>query len=62
MFLPARATPLAFATVLSLLTALLIGGATPAAALTKPVVNGPVFNDPLGTAAQQKAIFTSWSD
>ncbi|MGW6887355.1 phospholipase D-like domain-containing protein [Streptomyces chartreusis] len=58
MFLPARATPLAFATVLSLLTALLIGGATPAAALTKPVVNGPVFNDPLGTAAQQKAIFT----
>ncbi|MEU6309083.1 phospholipase D-like domain-containing protein [Streptomyces chartreusis] len=58
IFLPGRATSLAVATVLSLLTALLIGGATPAAALTKPVVNGPVFNDPLGTAAQQKAIFT----
>ncbi|MCZ4611514.1 phospholipase D-like domain-containing protein [Streptomyces sp. Lzd4kr] len=58
IFLPGRATSLAVATVLSLLTALLIGGATPAAALTKPVVNGPVFNDPLGTAAQRKAIFT----
>ncbi|MDC0768402.1 phospholipase D-like domain-containing protein [Streptomyces sp. HD] len=48
----------AVATVLSLVTALLVGGATPAAALTKPVVNGPVFNNPLGTPAQQKAIFT----
>ncbi|MFE5890233.1 phosphatidylserine/phosphatidylglycerophosphate/cardiolipin synthase family protein [Streptomyces sp. NPDC056462] len=46
------------AAVLSLVAALLVGGATPAAALTKPVVNGPVFNDPLGTAAQQKAVFT----
>ncbi|SDN25265.1 Phosphatidylserine/phosphatidylglycerophosphate/cardiolipin synthase [Streptomyces sp. cf386] len=46
------------AVVLSLVTALLVGGATPAAALTKPVINGPVFNDPLGTAAQQKAVFT----
>ncbi|MFG2354908.1 phosphatidylserine/phosphatidylglycerophosphate/cardiolipin synthase family protein [Streptomyces sp. NPDC048521] len=45
-------------TLLSLVAALLLGGATPAAALTEPVVNGPVFNDPLGTAAQQKAIFT----
>ncbi|GAA4083330.1 phospholipase D-like domain-containing protein [Streptomyces shaanxiensis] len=48
----------AVAAVLSLVSALLVGGATPAAALTKPVINGPVFNDPLGTAAQQKAIFT----
>ncbi|MFI7408192.1 phosphatidylserine/phosphatidylglycerophosphate/cardiolipin synthase family protein [Streptomyces sp. NPDC049627] len=46
------------AAVLTLVTSLLVGGATPAAALTKPVINGPVFNDPLGTAAQQKAIFT----
>lgn len=50
--------PTAVAAVLSLVTALLLAGATPAAALTKPVVNGPVFNDPLGTAAQRKAIFT----
>jgi len=50
-------TPLA-AAVLSLVAALLVGSATPAAALTKPVINGPVFNDPLGTSAQQKAIFT----
>ncbi|KUL26883.1 phospholipase D-like domain-containing protein [Streptomyces regalis] len=48
----------AVATVLTVVCALLLGGATPAAALTKPVVNGPVFNDPLGTAAQRKAIFT----
>ncbi|MFE9020177.1 phosphatidylserine/phosphatidylglycerophosphate/cardiolipin synthase family protein [Streptomyces sp. NPDC007808] len=48
----------AVTTVLALVGALLLGGATPAAALTKPVVNGPVFNDPLGTAAQRKAIFT----
>lgn len=46
------------AAVLSLVSALLVGGATPAVALTKPVINGPVFNDPLGTAAQQKAVFT----
>ncbi|MET9972951.1 phospholipase D-like domain-containing protein [Streptomyces sp. NPDC006356] len=45
-------------TVLSLVAAFLLGSATPAAAQTKPVINGPVFNDPLGTAAQQKAIFT----
>ncbi|WP_128435482.1 phospholipase D-like domain-containing protein [Streptomyces cyaneus] len=63
---PVRPSPARFlrsvlptvATVLSLVTALLLGSATPAAALTKPVINGPVFNDPLGTAAQQKAIFT----
>jgi hypothetical protein len=48
----------AVATVLSVVSALLLGGATPAAALTKPVVNGPVVNDPRGTAAQRKAIFT----
>ncbi|MDF3148631.1 MULTISPECIES: phospholipase D-like domain-containing protein [unclassified Streptomyces] len=48
----------AVATVLSVVATLLLGGATPAAALTKPVVNGPVFNNPLGTAAQRKAIFT----
>ncbi|MCL8011183.1 phosphatidylserine/phosphatidylglycerophosphate/cardiolipin synthase family protein [Streptomyces sp. AS02] len=53
-----RAVLPAVAAVLSLVSALLVGGATPAAALTKPVINGPVFNDPLGTAAQQKAIFT----
>jgi hypothetical protein len=46
------------ALVLYLVAALLVGSATPAAALTKPVVNGPVFNDPLGTSAQQSAIFT----
>ncbi|MER6347887.1 phospholipase D-like domain-containing protein [Streptomyces sp. NPDC001595] len=40
------------------MTALVLGGATPAAALPKPVVGGPVFNDPLGTAAQRKAVFT----
>ncbi|AIS02087.1 phospholipase D-like domain-containing protein [Streptomyces glaucescens] len=38
--------------------ALVLGGAPQAAALTKPVINGPVFNDPLGTAEQQKAVFT----
>lgn len=37
---------------------LLLASAALAAALAKPVVNGPVFNDPLGTAAQQKAVFT----
>ncbi|MEU0005738.1 phospholipase D-like domain-containing protein [Streptomyces sp. NPDC006314] len=46
------------AVVLYLVAALLLGGATPAAALTKPIVNGPVFNDPLGTPTQRKAIFT----
>lgn len=46
------------AVVLHMVAALLVGSATPAAALTKPVVNGPVFNDPLGTPAQQGAIFT----
>ncbi|AZQ35968.1 hypothetical protein EJ357_22865 [Streptomyces cyaneochromogenes] len=55
---PLRSVLSAVAAVLSLVSALLVGGATPAAALTKPVINGPVFNDPLGTAAQQKAIFT----
>lgn len=42
----------------SLLAGLLVGGAAPAAAVTKPVINGPVFNDPLGTPAQQEAVFT----
>jgi len=46
------------ALVLYLVATLLVASATPAAALTKPVVNGPVFNDPLGTPAQQSAIFT----
>ncbi|MGW3210349.1 phospholipase D-like domain-containing protein [Streptomyces sp. NPDC001135] len=46
------------AVVLHLVAAVLLGGATPAAALSKPIVNGPVFNDPLGTPTQQKAIFT----
>ncbi|MFE5509641.1 phospholipase D-like domain-containing protein [Streptomyces sp. NPDC056529] len=32
------------------------------AAPVKPVVNGPVFNDPFGTPAQQKAIFTQLVD
>jgi len=54
-----RTVPSVAAAVLSLVAALLLGSATPAAAaLVKPVVNGPVFNDPLGTPAQQKAIFT----
>lgn len=46
------------AAVLSLVATLLVGGATPAAALDKPVVGGPVFNNPLGTSAQREAIFT----
>ncbi|MGW2571409.1 phospholipase D-like domain-containing protein [Streptomyces sp. NPDC001537] len=54
---PLRALRLV-AVVLYLVAALLVGSATPAAALTKPVINGPVFNDPLGTPAQQGAIFT----
>lgn len=52
-----RTVPSVAAVVLALV-ATLLGSATPAAALTKPVINGPVFNDPLGTPAQQKAIFT----
>jgi len=59
---PARYLPTApitaVAAVLTLVAALVVAGATQAAALTKPVINGPVFNDPLGTPAQQKAIFT----
>ncbi|MEU7280796.1 phospholipase D-like domain-containing protein [Streptomyces sp. NPDC045431] len=43
---------------LALACALVLGGAPQAAAVTKPVVNGPVFNDPFGTADQQKAVFT----
>jgi hypothetical protein len=53
-----RTVPPTVAAVLSLVAALLLGSAAPAAALAKPIVNGPVFNDPLGTAAQQKAVFT----
>lgn len=54
-----RTLPSVVAAVLSLVAALLLGSATPAAAApVKPVINGPVFNDPLGTPAQQKAIFT----
>ncbi|MFR0357416.1 phospholipase D-like domain-containing protein [Streptomyces sediminimaris] len=54
-----RATPSVAAALLSLVFALLVGQATPAAAApVKPVINGPVFNDPLGTAEQQEAIFT----
>ncbi|MGW1365464.1 phospholipase D-like domain-containing protein [Streptomyces chartreusis] len=48
----------AFTGALTLVAALVLSGATPAAALTKPVINGPVFNDPFGTADQQEAIFT----
>lgn len=44
--------------VLLMAGALVLGGAPQAAALSKPVINGPVFNDPLGTAEQQKAVFT----
>ncbi len=59
---PARYLPTApitaVAAVLTLVAALVVAGASQAAALTKPVINGPVFNDPLGTPAQQKAIFT----
>jgi phosphatidylserine/phosphatidylglycerophosphate/cardiolipin synthase-like enzyme len=58
----ARAVPLSLAAVLSLVAALLLGGSTPAAgalkAAPKPVIGGPVFNDPMGTTAQRKAIFT----
>jgi hypothetical protein len=53
-----RTLPPIAAAVLSLVAALLLGAAAPAVALSKPVINGPVFNDPLGTPAQQKAIFT----
>lgn len=44
-----------------ILAALMVAGpsrATPAAAATKPVINGAVFNDPVGTPEQQSAIFT----
>ncbi|MEV6105791.1 phospholipase D-like domain-containing protein [Streptomyces sp. NPDC051940] len=57
----ARRTGLAVV-LLSLLGTLLVGTASPAAAVTKPVVNGPVFNDPLGSAAQQSAVFTQLVD
>ncbi|MEU1056476.1 phospholipase D-like domain-containing protein [Streptomyces sp. NPDC005876] len=44
------------------LLALLMGSVlvtpTAAAAATKPVINGPVFNDPLGSADRQEAVFT----
>lgn len=43
----------AAAAVLSLVATLLLGGAAPAAALAKQVVNGLVFNDRLGAVAQQ---------
>lgn len=35
-----------------------LSGAGPAAAASKPVIDGAVFNDPLGTPEQQSAIFT----
>ncbi|MGW0189157.1 phospholipase D-like domain-containing protein [Streptomyces sp. NPDC003362] len=54
----ARAVPLSLTVVLSLVAALLLAGGSPAAAAPKPVVGGPVFNDPMGTTAQRKAIFT----
>lgn len=48
-----------FLALLALLAAGLVGGATRShAAVAKPVVGGPVFNDPLGSADQQAAIFT----
>lgn len=57
-----RAVPSVVTAVLSLVFTLLVGQvgqATPAsAAPVKPVINGPVFNDPLGTPEQQEAIFT----
>lgn len=48
----------ALAGVLALAVVLVLGGAPQAAALTKPVVNGPVFNDPFGTEDQREAVFT----
>lgn len=53
--------PAGVAAALASLTATLVTGATasePQALAAKPVVNGPVFNDPLGTAAQQSTVFT----
>jgi PLD-like domain len=48
-----------FVALLLVLGAGLFGGATRSqAAVVKPVINGPVFNDPLGTADEQAAIFT----
>ncbi|WP_419998299.1 phospholipase D-like domain-containing protein [Streptomyces boninensis] len=45
--------------LVALLAGLLFSQAsTSSAAVPKPVINGPVFNDPLGTAAQQSANFT----
>ncbi|MBD3010273.1 MULTISPECIES: phosphatidylserine/phosphatidylglycerophosphate/cardiolipin synthase family protein [unclassified Streptomyces] len=44
--------------VLSFVAAWLLGAASPAVALAKPVINGPVFNDPLGSETAQRAIFT----
>jgi phosphatidylserine/phosphatidylglycerophosphate/cardiolipin synthase-like enzyme len=55
-----RLARLAAAGVTAVLTvAGLVATAPPAtAAPVKPVIDGPVFNDPLGTPAQQGAIFT----
>ncbi|MFJ3441407.1 phosphatidylserine/phosphatidylglycerophosphate/cardiolipin synthase family protein [Streptomyces sp. NPDC086081] len=44
--------------LLALVALLALGGVPQASAAAKPVINGPVFNDPLGAADQQKAIFT----
>ncbi|MEQ4305796.1 phospholipase D-like domain-containing protein [Plantactinospora sp. B6F1] len=48
----------AIAAVAGLAAGLLVAVASTASAATKPVINGPTFNDPLGSAASQAAIFT----
>ncbi|MFD0316601.1 phospholipase D-like domain-containing protein [Streptomyces flavalbus] len=53
-----RTSARALVCALALLCFVMLGGAPQAAALTKPVINGPTFNDPFGTASQQKEIFT----
>lgn len=56
---PARVLA-ALLTVVGLLVAAPAPRAT--AAPVKPVVNGPVFNDPFGSPARQKAVFTQLVD
>ncbi len=55
---PGARIPALVALLLSLIAGFLAYTADPAAAVTKPVINGPVFNDPLGAAESQAAIFT----
>ncbi|WP_213455508.1 phospholipase D-like domain-containing protein [Rhizomonospora bruguierae] len=48
----------AAAAAAALAAGLLVAAASTAGAATKPVINGATFNDPLGSAERQSAIFT----